>query len=68
MEDKNMKTAGRLEGWHRNTDFAVNLKTILRSAPNFRPLAVGADFSVARYALGVYNEICLALCGLVGEE
>ncbi len=27
----------------------------------------GARFSLERYALGVYNEICQALCGLVGE-
>ena len=37
MEDKNMKTAGRLEGWHRNTDFAVNLKTILHSDRKMKP-------------------------------
>ena len=33
---------------------------------NFRPLKVDADFSVERYALGLYNEICIALGGLIG--
>ena len=32
---------------------------------NFRPLKTGYDFSIERYALGVYNEICMALEGLV---
>lgn len=36
--------------------------------PNFKPMKVGKDFSVYRYALGVYNELCMALEGLVGEE
>ena len=35
---------------------------------NFRPLKTGYDFSIERYALGVYNEICMALEGLVEEE
>ena len=35
---------------------------------NFRPLKTGYDFSIERYALGVYNEICMALSGLVEEE
>ena len=35
---------------------------------NFRPLKTGSGFSVERYALGVYNEICMALEGLVEEE
>ena len=34
---------------------------------NFKELKVGADFSLERYALGVYNELCLALGGLVEE-
>ena len=34
---------------------------------NFKPLKTGADFSLERYALGVYNEICIALGGLVEE-
>lgn len=34
---------------------------------NFKPLKDGADFSLERYALGVYNEICIALGGLIGE-
>jgi hypothetical protein len=33
--------------------------------PNFKPMKVGEDFSVERYALGVYNELCMALEGLV---
>ena len=35
---------------------------------NFKPLKTGDDFSLERYALGVYNEICMALGGLVEEE
>jgi len=27
-----------------------------------------AEFKVERYALGVYNELCMALGGLVEEE
>ena len=34
---------------------------------NFRPLKMGADFSLERYALGVYNEIRQALVGLIDE-
>ena len=36
--------------------------------PNFRPIPKGEGFSLERYALGVYNEICMALGGLVEEE
>ena len=32
--------------------------------PNFRPIPRGEGFSLERYALGVYNEICMALGGL----
>jgi len=35
--------------------------------PNFKPLKMGDDFSLERYALGVYNELCIALGGLVEE-
>ena len=35
---------------------------------NFRPLKTGTGFCLERYALGVYNEICMALEGLVEEE
>ena len=35
---------------------------------NFKELKTGAGFSLERYALGVYNEICMALGGLVEEE
>lgn len=34
---------------------------------NFKPLKIGADFSLEKYALGVYNEICIALAGLIEE-
>lgn len=34
---------------------------------NFKELKTGEDFSLERYALGVYNEICMALGGLVEE-
>ena len=118
-----------LKGWHRNTDLAVDLKTILHSdtsmktgkeyqgvlrrdqdaeiedfrcrdahytfvetlpwttkrnphvfrgryisitrrddgtlRPNFRPMKVGKDFSVYRYALSVFNELMWALEDLV---
>ena len=121
-----------LKGWHRNTDLAVDLKTILRSDRtmktgkdyqgilrrdsdaeiedfrcrdahytfietvrqtaekrnphvffgeyititrrddstlrlNFKPLPDEREFNLERYALGVYNEICMALAGLVEE-
>ena len=36
--------------------------------PNFRPMPTGEDFNLERYALGVYNELCLALGGLVEER
>ena len=32
---------------------------------NFKELKMGADFTLERYALGVYNELCLALGGLI---
>ena len=35
---------------------------------NFRPLKTDGHFSVERYALAVYNEICMALYGLVEEK
>ena len=34
---------------------------------NFKELKVGADFNLERYALGVYNELCIALGGLIEE-
>jgi hypothetical protein len=33
--------------------------------PNFKPLPMGRDFSVAKYAVGVSNELLWALEGLV---
>ena len=36
--------------------------------PNFKELKMDAEFKVERYALGVYNELCMALGGLVEEE
>jgi len=36
--------------------------------PNFKPMKMGDDFSLERYALGVYNELCIALGGLVEEN
>ena len=35
---------------------------------NFKPMKVGADFSVERYAFGVYRELHKALEGLVEES
>ena len=35
--------------------------------PNFKPMKVGADFNLERFALGVYNELCLAIGGLIEE-
>lgn len=34
---------------------------------NFRPLPDEPGFYLERYALGVYNEICMALAGLIEE-
>ena len=34
---------------------------------NFKPMKIGGDFNLERYALGVYNELCIALGGLVEE-
>ena len=34
---------------------------------NFKELKTGEDFDLERYGLGVYNEICLALAGLIEE-
>ena len=118
------------DGWHKNTELCVNMKTLLRSdvrmkvgkdyqgvlrldsegvveeylsrdphytftetlplsagkrnprvfkgefititrqdngtyRPNFRPMKVGADFSVEKYAAGVANELLWALEGLI---
>ena len=36
--------------------------------PNFRPMSMGRDFSVERYAFGVYLELHRALEGLVEEK
>ena len=36
--------------------------------PNFKPLKVDKNFSVARYASGVGNELLWALEGLVGKR
>jgi len=33
--------------------------------PNFKPLKIGADFSLEKYALGVANELLWALEGLI---
>ncbi len=35
---------------------------------NFKPLKVDENFNLERYALGVYNELYFALCGLVEKE
>ena len=126
------KTAGH-QGWHHNTDLAVDLKTVLRNdrymktgktylgvlrrdsdteiedfrcrdphytfietvpasadkrnphvfvgkyitvtrrddgslRPNFKPMNVDRDFSLAKYALGVSNELLWALEGLIEER
>ena len=122
--------AEMLQGWHRNTELSVDLKTILRSdrrlqtgkdyqgvlrrdadceeflyedhftfvetlpqpaqkhnpqvyngqyitvtrhddgtyRPNLKPMKVDKDFSVAKYASGVANELLWALEGLVGRS
>ena len=134
MEAKNiyLKKASR-QGWHRNTDLAVDLKTLLHSErsmktgkeyqgvlrrdqdadiedfrcrdahytfietlgskvekrnphvfsgeyitvtrrddgslrPNFKPMKVNEDFSVYRYALGVFNELMWALEDLIEKR
>ena len=35
---------------------------------NFRPVTMGADFNIYRYATGVFSELIRALIGLVGKE
>ena len=35
--------------------------------PYFRPMKADGNFSLERYALGVYNELCVALGGFVEE-
>ena len=35
---------------------------------NFRPVTMGADFNIYRYATGVFSELIRALRGLVGKE
>ena len=36
--------------------------------PNFKAMRQEAGFSVEQYALGVYNELCMALEGLIEEN
>ena len=36
--------------------------------PNFKAMKMGAGFKVERYALGAYNELCMALEGLIEER
>ena len=36
--------------------------------PNFKPMKVDEDFSVYRYALGVFNELMWSLEGLIEER
>ena len=36
--------------------------------PNFKPMNIGRGFNLECYALGVYNELCMALGGLVEEN
>ena len=43
----------------RNKDGSLHL--------NFKRLEIDGNFSVEKYALGVYNEICMALYDLVEE-
>ena len=38
-----------------------------RPMKNTQGVPAGADFNLERFALGVYNEICLALGGLIEE-
>ena len=65
--------AVRQKGAKRNPRvFAGKYITITRRddgtlRPNFKPMKVGADFNLERFALGVYNELCMALYGLVEE-
>ncbi len=130
MEAKNTKKTANMQGWNKNTELCVNLKTLLRSDkrmkvgkdyqgvlrrdveceeyrydehftfvetlpqpaqkrnprvydgdyitvtrrsdgsyhPNFKPMKVDKDFSVARYASNVANELLWALEGLVGRS
>ena len=66
-----------LNGWNRNTDLAVDLKTVLHSDTCMRTGkeyqgvlrrdqdAEIEDFSIERYAIGVSNELLWALEGLI---
>ncbi|MCQ2258666.1 MAG: hypothetical protein MJZ41_11860 [Bacteroidaceae bacterium] len=36
--------------------------------PNFKPMTMGADFTIGSYAIGVCNELRKALKGLVEES
>ena len=47
-----------LQGWNRNTDLSVDLKTVLHSD---RVAKTGEGFNLERYTLGVYNELYMAL-------
>lgn len=51
---------GRYISVTRNRDGSLRL--------NFKHFETGAGFNVGRYALWVYNEICMALEGLVEER
>jgi hypothetical protein len=53
---------------YRGKHITVTRKDDGTYRPNFRPIPRGEGFSLERYALGVYNEICMALGGLVEEE
>ena len=59
---------------HRNVHLFVGKHITLTCSPdgmlrlNFKNLVVDEDFSVERYAFGVYNELCMALGGLIEER
>ena len=62
-----------LSRWRNPRIFSGRYITVTRWAdgsyhPNFRPMPMREDLTLERYALGVYNELCMALGGLVEEE
>ena len=63
-----------LNGWNRNPRlFNGKFISVTRRPDgslrlNFKPIKIGDDFSLDCFALGVYNELYFALCGLVEKE
>ena len=67
--DSKMKTGKNYQGILRRDEVCEEFRRrddgSLRL--NFKELPKGANFNLERFALGVYNELCLALGGLIEE-